>query len=217
MTRFLIGALVAGVATSALAADLPYRPEAPYAPAYVAPFTWTGVYFGLNAGYGWASTSNDSFGSLSGGAIGATVGGNLQMGQFVVGAEGDWDWAGLSHTQSLWLTSNHMNVDQILTLRARGGMALGRTLIFVTGGYAGVSTNGTFSTPLAGWGGSQNQWISGGVIGAGVEYAFTNNITAKAEYLYLPLSSTTYFNSTFYSTRAPVDMSLLRAGVNYKF
>ena len=59
--------------------------------------------------------------------------------------------------------------------------------------------------------------MSGGAIGAGVEYAFTNNITAKAEYLYLPLSSTTYFNSWLYSTRAPVDLSLLRAGLNYKF
>ncbi len=37
------------------------------------------------------------------------------------------------------------------------------------------------------------------------------------EYLYLPLSSTTFFNSGYYSTRAPMDLSLLRDGVNYKF
>ena len=71
----------------------------PYAaPAYAAPFTWTGVYFGVNGGLGWANTSNSSFGNLTGGAFGGTVGGNVQMGQFVVGAEGDWDWAGVSNT-----------------------------------------------------------------------------------------------------------------------
>ena len=139
------------------------------------------------------------------------------MGQFVLGAEGDWDWAGISHTQYLPFVSDHMNINEILTARARAGVAMDRALLYVTGGYGGVGTNATFSTPLGGWGGSQNTWVSGGAIGAGVEYAFTNNITAKAEYLYLPLSSTTYFNSTAFSTRAPVDVSLLRAGLNYKF
>ena len=217
MTRFLFGALMAGVATSAFASDLPPRQAAPYAPAYVAPFSWTGVYFGVNGGGGWASTSNNSFGGLSGWTFGGTAGANYQMGQFVIGGEGDWDWANVSHTQSYFFTSNHMNINETLTLRARAGMAFDRALIYVTGGYAGVNANATFSTPFLGWGGSQNQWISGGALGAGVEYAFTNNITAKAEYLYLPLSSTTYFSSSLYSTRAPVDLSLLRAGVNYKF
>ncbi len=219
MTRILIGALLAGVATSALAADLPYQKAAPYAaPVYVPPpFTWTGVYFGVNGGYGWAGTSNGAFGNLSGGAFGGTVGGNYQMGHVVLGAEADWDWAGVSNTQYLPFVSNKMTINQTLTARARVGYALDRTLIYVTGGYGGVGTNATFSTPLAGWGGSQDQWVSGGALGAGVEYAISNNITAKAEYLYLPLPSTTYFSSTFYSTRAPVDLSLLRLGVNYKF
>ncbi len=218
MTRFLIGALMAGVATSALAADLPSRQAVPYsAPAYAPPFTWTGVYFGVNGGGGWASTSNGSFGNLSGWTFGGTAGANYQINQFVIGAEGDWDWANVGHTQYFTLSSNKMNVNETLTLRARAGLAMDRALVYVTGGYAGVNANASFSTPLAGWGGSQSRWISGGALGAGVEYAFTNNITAKAEYLYLPLSNTNFFNSPLYSTRAPVDLSLLRAGVNYKF
>ncbi len=216
MTRLLIGALLAGVASSALAADLPAA--VPYsAPVYVPAFTWTGIYFGLNGGGGWTGTSNGSFGNLSGWTFGGTVGANYQMGQFVIGAEGDWDWANVGHTQYFPLSSNQMNVNETLTLRARGGVTFERAFLYVTGGYAGVNANASFSTPLAGWGGSQSQWISGGAIGAGVEYAFTSNITAKAEYLYLPLSSTTFFNSGYYSTRAPMDLSLLRAGVNYKF
>jgi outer membrane immunogenic protein len=145
----------------------------------------------------------------------------------VIGAEGDWDWANIGHTQSFALSSSQMNVSETLTLRSRGGVAFDRAsrggvafdraLVYVTGGYAGVNANASFSTPFAGWGGSQSQWISGGAVGAGVEYAFTNNITAKAEYLYLPLSSTSFFNPPYYLTRAPVDLSLLRARVNYKF
>lgn len=217
MTRLLIGALLAGVATSAVAADLPTYNAAPAPAVYVPPpFSWTGVYFGVNGGYGWASTNSNSFGNPSGGFVGGTVGANYQMGQFVFGAEGDWDWANLANTQTNLLVSNHMDIDQILTARARAGVAFDRALIFVTGGYAGVETNASFAV-FNGFGGSQNSWVSGGAIGGGVEYAFTNNVTAKVEYLYLPLSSTTYFGSTVWSERAPVDVSLLRAGLNYKF
>ena len=113
------------------------------------------------------------------------------MGQFVFGVEGDWDWANLANTQTKPLVSNHMDINQILTARARAGVAFDRALVFVTGGYAGVGTNASFAV-FSGFGGSQNTWVSGGAIGGGVEYAFTNNVTAKVEYLYLPLSSTTH-------------------------
>ena len=219
MTRLLIGALLCSVAATALAADIPYRANNSYvAPVYVPPaFSWTGVYFGLNSGFAWAGTSDSSFGSPTGGALGATVGFNYQMGQIVLGVEGDWDWANLSNTQNLPYRSNSLDINETLTARARVGYAMNRALFFVTGGFGAVSTTASFTTPFYGWGGSQNQWVSGGAIGAGVEYAFTDHFTAKAEYLYLPLSDATYFNTPWYSTRAPVDLSLLRAGVNYKF
>ena len=153
MTRLLIGALLAGVATSAVAADLPAYKAAP-APAVYAPppFSWTGVYFGVNGGYGWASTNSNSFGNPSGGFVGGTVGANYQMGQFVFGAEGDWDWANLANTQTNLLVSNHMDINQILTARARAGVALDRALFFVTGGYAGRGRRmrpSPYSTALA--------------------------------------------------------------------
>ena len=89
MKTLLIGALIAGAATSAFAADLP-APQAAPAPVHAPPaFSWTGVYFGVNGGFAWANANNGSFGSLSGGEFGGTVGGNYQMGQFVLGAEGD--------------------------------------------------------------------------------------------------------------------------------
>ncbi len=67
MKKFLLAALMAGVATSAWAADLPTRkaPAAPM-PVYVAPvFTWTGFYVGVNGGYGIGSASSSDFGNPS--------------------------------------------------------------------------------------------------------------------------------------------------------
>ena len=59
MKRFILtacaGLLAAAVASPSFAADLP-RP-AYKAPVYVAPFSWSGFYVGINGGYGWG-TSN---------------------------------------------------------------------------------------------------------------------------------------------------------------
>ncbi|MFD2228288.1 outer membrane protein, partial [Microvirga arabica] len=88
-----------GFAGAAAAADLPVR-SAPPAPIIAAApiFTWTGFYVGVNAGYGW---SNDDFDSVDladedddGGFVGgAQVGYNYQIGSFVVGLEGDIQYA----------------------------------------------------------------------------------------------------------------------------
>ena len=52
MRRILLTVLMAGVASSALAADLPTHKGAPAPPPYTPPpaFTWTGFYIGVNGG-----------------------------------------------------------------------------------------------------------------------------------------------------------------------
>src|ERR1700677_2332104 len=73
--------------SAALAADLPPPVATPRAPAvYVpvaAPFSWTGIYIGVNG---------------SGFLVGGTIGGNYQIGSFVIGIEGDGDWADINGT-----------------------------------------------------------------------------------------------------------------------
>jgi outer membrane immunogenic protein len=214
MNKFLLGALLAGVATSAFAADLPTRKEAPPPPmVYAAPmFTWTGFYVGANGGIDFVD-GNGAFGSSSGGMVGGTVGYNYQMGQLVIGAEGDWDWAGVTHTQHTAIGDYHMHQDQVMTARARLGYAMDRALLFVTAGYAGAELNGHY-LPNNTW---DNKWRNGAAIGGGVEYAITNNISAKAEYLYLPMASATYFPGTPFQTHSSLNESLVRIGLNYKF
>ena len=223
MTKFLMAALLAGVASSAMAADLPTR-KAPPAPAQVyAPiFTWTGFYAGVNGGWGWASPSSSNFASANGGLLGAQIGYNYQVGQFVGGVEADANWTGMKSTNGYaplggGAASNSFKTGFLTTERVRAGVALDRALIFVTGGYAGIQTNASFNDVTNAISGSQSSWRNGGVIGGGLEYAFTNNISAKAEYLYAPFGSQTYFAGTPDSERSHLNLSIIRAGLNYKF
>src|SRR5580692_8448679 len=108
----LVGIAVAAsaLAAPALAADLPPPavppPQAPaaYIPAPPA-FSWTGVYIGLNTGYAfgqsnWTSPMGSTgWFNVNGALAGGTIGGNYQIGQLVVGAEGDIDWQNVRGSQ----------------------------------------------------------------------------------------------------------------------
>jgi outer membrane immunogenic protein len=113
------------------------------------------------------------------------------------------------------------------TVRGRSGIAFDRTLWYVTGGWAygdrtidgtvsvtpvapGVATTTSFST---------SKTLDGWTAGAGVEWAFWHNWTAKFEYLHIDFSNT---GGTFSSPTATVNVGslqdeIVRAGVNYKF
>jgi outer membrane immunogenic protein len=222
MKTIFLAVLMAGAATGALAADLPTHksPVAP-APMYAPPFTWGGLYLGVNGGFGYNSLSNTNFGSNGGGVVGGTIGYNWQMGQIVFGGEADLDWAYLKSTNNYAnalgaAASNSYRVNAITTERLRLGYAVDRALFYVTGGYAGVATHATFAD-ASGFSGSQDNWRSGGVIGGGIEYAFTNNISVKAEYLWAPLQDKTYWAGTPDAETNRMSVSLARVGLNYKF
>ena len=217
MKSLFLGLLLSGVAASAFAADLPTRKGAPMAPPVYAPaFTWGGLYVGINGGYAYGNVGNTFLANPEGGVIGGTVGYNWQMGQVVFGAEGDFDYGFTKRSNNFFAGSNTYKVNWITTERLRLGYAWDRALLYVTGGYAGVDTKATAALNN-GANFEQTTWRHGGSIGAGVEYAFTNNITAKAEYLWLPMQDKTYFGGTGFAETNKLDISLFRVGLNYKF
>jgi len=203
------GAIAAtALAGTALAADLPRRSAAAApAPAYKA-FNWTGAYAGLNGGYEFGKASGSAksaVGNLDGYSIGGTVGYNQQMDNFVVGVEGD-----LAKTNIDGATStNSAKITSLGTVRARAGVAMDRALVYGTAGYAG----GNMKVSTAA--GSGTKWENGYAVGAGLEYAFTNNVSAKAEYLYTHLNDKNYALTGV--TTAGSNTSAIRSGVNYKF
>ena len=215
-------ALTAGV--SAQAADLPSRKKAPapaqsYAPATAA-FSWTGFYAGANVGYGTGSftkqaTAPANLGSPKGAMMGVQAGYNYQVGQFVAGVEADYDWANqASHSQFTTLAdTGSTRLTSVGTVRGRLGFAADRALVYATGGlaYGTIHTN----NPVAGL--SDRNGRAGYALGAGIEYAFTNNISAKAEYLYTSLGNKTAFAGNADVARVGLKSSAVKVGLNYHF
>ena len=221
MKKIVLAALLTGVSGAAFAADLPQRTFAPAAAVYApTPFSWTGVYVGANAGYAYGvfptAGKIDSFANPSGGEIGGTVGYNYQYGHFVFGGEGDLGYNNLKATQTVATGTTKASVGWMATERLRAGFAVDRALLYVTGGLAQADVEGQFANK-AGIGKTQKGWRTGGVIGGGVEYALTNNVSLKAEYLYAPLQSKQYFPTSKAYINTALDLSLFRVGVNYKF
>lgn len=221
-------AALALVASAAQAADLPGR----YAPAPVydamPAFTWTGFYVGANAGYGWSTGTSryyDPAFGYAGGSSGGFVGGgqlgyNYQFGMFVLGAETDIQYAAVGNKGASYGTVYYPgNSDGFFgTIRARAGVAFDRALVFATGGFAygDIGGNNSYDTLL---GVRRDDSTNGGwTLGGGVEYAVTNNITAKVEGLYVNLDTrSNYTTNSLNSVRRDTEFGVVRAGVNYKF
>ena len=249
--RTLITAVTALIASgSAWAADLPPAPApAPRAPAaYIPappPFSWTGFYIGGNIGAGfnhgnitdsingasWGLNNNGTF------AGGGQVGGNYQFGVVVVGVEADFEWfannnnsgGGVTFTNNLGSTtlSGSNNGRWLTTVTGRLGYAFDRVLVYGKGGGAWVGSNnltviqvGTPNSVAFNNNNSNTGWVAG----AGVEWAFFNNWTAKLEYDYVGLSNYTFTlpgtftplpNDVFTSSSRNVQM--VTVGVNYLF
>ncbi len=214
-------ALSALSVTAAFAADLPRGvAPAPAQPYYSqAPtFSWSGFYAGVNAGGNWGAFTGSVgplVGTANGGVFGPTVGYNYQMGQIVVGAEGDWDIDG---ARGIKTTPGPVvgfgKITNELTLRGRLGYAADRALIYATGGYAGADLSGSLAA--AGQYYTTDKFRSGYALGAGIEYAFNNQISAKAEYIYSNFGNINVFTPPSQLLMGAHE-NTLRAGVNYHF
>ena len=194
-------------------------------------------------------------GSQSAGFIGGGQAGyNWQTGAFVLGVETDFDGSTLSKSFNNvgspfvspfavahglggdFLTVNGKNsLTWLGTTRGRVGFVAtpdNRLMIYGTGGVAYGGGNSQFSafdnTTHTFWNGNPSSSRVGWVIGGGAEYAITNNITIKGEYLYADLGSSKFtttengfaaanFPGVVASGKIGWNASIFRAGVNYKF
>ncbi len=210
-------AVTTALGTAAHAADLPAR-MAPPAPLVAVPvFTWTGFYVGVNAGYGWNTNDDDVVingttyeADDEGGFVGGgQVGYNYQIGSFVVGLETDIQYADIGGDNDFGgILDDDDSESWFGTVRARAGYAFDRALIYATGGLAYGEVSNGFS--------SSDDVSVGWTIGAGVEYAFTNNLTAKVEGLYVNLEQDDD-DLPVVAGQDETEFGVIRAGLNYKF
>ena len=208
MKKVLFLAAGAAMATSSavFAADaVETIPEAPIAIETPVVFSWSGPYLGVHGGYGWGNGELDGIGDqdFNGGRFGGFAGYNWQVSDgFVAGIEGDlnYDW-------------NEENIGAGLDgktglsggIRARAGFAFDRALLYAAGGW--TATNVEVSGAI-----DDDDTLHGWTIGAGLDYAFTDNMFGRAEYRY-----NDYGSGDVLGTDVDFNQHVFQVGLGVKF
>lgn len=224
---------------SALAADLPVRSTTPDSASAAAPFSWTGFYGGGSIALArvdsefndyngrFRSYDDIAYGMQSdAGLFSVNAGYNWQMGAFVVGLEGDIGYLtaekkigpyGAAELSDYYIKTK---MDALGSVRARLGYAFDRALIYATAGLAYGHVDSTAYNAFAGVNTLKvSDWRTGWVAGAGIEYAITNNWTARAEGLYYDLGENKrqWDSDAVYVIGVETTALVARIGVNYRF
>jgi outer membrane immunogenic protein len=156
----------------------------------------------------------------------------LQSGSLVYGLEGDINYGALRGSQNasgtlttpaappaapgapplvIPITGQYESrVSALGTLRARIGYSIDTFLIYGTGGLAVVRHEEKTTASNVSFG-KITGWTPGWALGAGLQYAFSRNISAKLEYVYA------HANDKVLGQKLSHTLNLVRTGVNYRF
>lgn len=207
-------------------------------------YSWSGAYIGAQAGYAWGNArvgqtfapgSFDDYGwaySPSGGFGGLYAGFNHQFeGGLVLGVEGDYSFARVKDTtlyRALGVDDpafgGVLKLDSVGSVRLRAAYAMDRWLPFVTAGLAVGSYKHTTvdlpgNVPYADARGT----IAGYTLGAGAEYAVTDNWLVRGEYRFADFGRHTSVRHSaingapFNSDAIELTTHDIRIGIAYKF
>ena len=210
----LAGAFVAGafIATSA-GVNADGAPRA--APVQQAPTSWSGFYFGAQAGWGWADVDsritvsplagNDGVGidSVQHDApiVGGQIGIQHQFGQIVLGLEGSLISAYQDSFANVACPNPAITCgkrfDDILSVGPRLGFAMGKWMPYVTGGYANASiSHKSFITGANTGVFFGRERFEGWYVGAGVDMALAHGWTVGLEYRHYDFEDQTMLTFT---------------------
>jgi outer membrane immunogenic protein len=244
LRRYLLASTLCVLPFAVNAADMPTKAR-PAPVIQPIPYSWTGFYVGVSGGIigqnskgtdigdgsggGLIFTAGDQYGIPGvGGIVGGNIGYNWQFApNWVLGVEADISWTSVDDTFAFNCSpcsAVASKLDYLGTVRARFGYVFDsfdrRAMLYATGGFAygRVKNYATFDpTTLftVNTSGTQTGWTAG----AGLEYAFTNNWTARAEFLYVDLGDADGIDSSTSGCRFGFDNRYIvgRLGINYKF
>jgi outer membrane immunogenic protein len=177
---------------------------------------------------------------------GAQIGYNWQFSDdFLIGLEADIQASTIDGRVSLTITDESgelggatldadlgTKLDWFATIRPRIGWVNDRFVVYATGGLAWGQTTSSITADISAMMGSEaliDESVTndrfGWTVGAGIEYALTDTITLKTEYLYTDLGSEEILNVNFgegevpytFSADSTVAFHTVRAGLNFQF
>lgn len=220
-TVLLVGAVLLAASMPVKAADFSFANETIVAAA--PGFDWNGVYLGINGGGAWGGVdwkyvrgaSNDW--DTDGGTFGATLGYNFQTGPWMIGVEGDFDWADIGGSIDCPNPAFSCNseLDWFATLRGRAGWSTGRFLFFGTAGLAVADMRVETILGKKSFGSSNT--AAGWTAGLGTEVGFWSRWSAKLEWLYYDLGTNTYTVDNGLKVKASQHGNMVRVGLNRRF
>jgi len=242
MMRHVVAALTGAamslvVVQGSLAADLP-RKAPPMAPPPMV--SWTQCYIGGNVGAGWTNkdwSSNysveaaalDSYSynygshSATGFVGGLQAGCDYQMGAWVWGIQGMFNWAdiGGSHSYDYGYGQLSSNVNWFGTVTGRVGyLVQPMTLVYFKGGAAWVQDKFSSSYDGGYYNYSTTVTRTGWTVGGGVEYKINPSWSVFAEYNYMDFGSASHTLNGYYgSDRWTIsqDVQTVLFGVNWRW
>lgn len=197
--------------------------------------SWSGFYIGSNIGYGWGRSaitenSSPSLGltdalNSSGAFGGLQTGYNFRFGLQLIGIEGNFDWSGAKTSGCFTPGPQTCSADPrwVAAITGRVGQILGPALLYLKGGaawahtsYSDVQFPGT-SDPVLPAETTRFGWTAG----AGFEYMFLSNWSAKIEYNYygFPAKSVWFQDEAenSYTKTIKQNMQMVTVGINYHF
>lgn len=231
-------AVISGV--PAFAADLYVPPEPGYAAPVAAPVNWGGFYVGILGGLG-ASTdslsldpdSGDSLGTIdftgNGGLVGVRAGYDAAFGNFLLGASADLSLTniGTEINGTFGTSPSDINFDvysrlqDLGTVQARVGTTIDDLLVYAHGGWAWGTTEAAYEISGGGVGStisdSDTEDRSGFVVGAGLQYKVTDNMSVSTEYSYYDLGSAEIARISGLSVNDSLTFHAITAGLNFNF
>jgi outer membrane immunogenic protein len=211
MNKFSLAVLAVFAASPAVAADIVAEPAPEPVVEEVAAYDWTGKYIGIHKGGSWVNGEFSVPGfseseNFNGFMLGAFAGYNFMFDNFLIGVEGDISYNWNDRHFNVGGTRGDVGTDVEGSLRARLGYAMDRTLIYATGGW--VATNGFVDTPAN----DTDRTFHGWTLGAGVDWAVTENIFVRGEYRY-----NNFDQKNFGGVKVDLDQHQALFGVAYKF
>jgi len=203
-------------------------------------FRWEGVYAGGQIGASWSKSTvkgrgfavdpvNRRFSPNADGFIGGLYFGyNFNAGNNVVlGLDTDFVWGNLKDRSQFYTTDNAYYYEGKVrqkwnsATRIRIGYGYDRWLPYVAGGFAyGKVKADIFERALASGieiHSRMNRIMVGWTVGAGTEYAVTDNVLLRLEYRYTNLGDKSFGRKSVLHGKTEYAAHDIRAGIAYKF